>query len=370
MNKKICSRCVCDKSVSGIRFLKDGTCNYCKIHDRLEKKFFSDKNRFDKLMNKVKKKGKRKKYDVIVGVSGGRDSLYSLFLLKKKGLRPLAVHFDNGWVSDTARNNIKKAIRKLDVDLLEYSFGEIKDMYKACLLASVPDVCLPCSIGIGSSLYRAAEKYDVRYIAMAISFKTEGVNPLRENYCDGKYFENIMRMGRVKRKKGYNKMKILDYIRYVFFKRIKIIQLPFYIEYDNKKIDKILKKELGWKYGGRHHFDCEYKPLVSFIRKDKHRFDDRRICLSAMIRTGQISRESALNQLKNVPKYDKGVKDCLKKMDISYREFENIRKMNPKYFYDYPNHYKFISKFKPLFKILAKMNLLPETIYEKLFDLK
>jgi hypothetical protein len=367
---QICKKCVCDSSVSNVSFNSDGICNYCKIHDEYDKMFpplkvaeFKKENIF----NQIKKAGKKRKYDIVIGVSGGRDSIYSLYLTKKMGLRPLAVHFDNGWVSDIAKKNIQNAVKKLKIDLKVLHFPKILSLYKACLFASVPDVCLPCSIGVGSSLYQVALKEKVRFINIAISFRTEGVNPLKENYCDGRYFNYIMKNFSKDNIVNFNKMNLINYFNYIFIHRIKLIQLPYYLKYNNNEIDKILKNELDWVSGGRHHFDCEFKPLSSFIKWKKFHFDDRRICYSAQVRENQMKREDAIKKLSIHPSMNDKVLNCLRKLNITQKEFDKIMSMQPKSFLDYPNYYSLISQFKPLFKILSKFNLLPESIYEKLF---
>lgn len=373
MNNKTCKRCLCDSTVSNFKIGSNNECNYCEIHDRLDKRYpvNNSVDSFEKLIKKIIKAGKNKKYDVAVGVSGGRDSIYALYTLKKAGLRPLGVHLDNGWVNEIAQRNIENASEKLGVDIIEYKFDDVKvkQMYKACLKASVPDICLPCSMGVGSSIYKAAVKYNVQYVVISISFRTEGVNPLKENYCDGLYFNHIMKQFNGPNVKNYNRMGFIDFINYIFFRRIKIIQLPFYLyDYDPKKIDEILRKEVNWTYGGKHHFDCTYKTLVSYIKFHKFGFDDRRICYSAQVRSGYKNREEALKELEKIPEYDENVKKCLKDLNISNEEFNEIMTQKVKYFDNYPNYYSLIIHFKPFFKILSKLNLLPETIHEKLFD--
>ncbi|MEI8012124.1 MAG: hypothetical protein WCI27_06555 [Candidatus Omnitrophota bacterium] len=326
---------------------------------------------FRNLVGQIMKAGENRPYDVVVGVSGGRDSIFALYTLKKAGLRPLGVHLDNGWVHPVAQQNIKKASEVLNVDIIEYKFDndEVKQMYKACLKASIPDLCLPCSIGVGSSIYKAAIKYNVPYVVISISFRTEGVNPLKENYCDGMYFDHLMKIFGGPRIKDFNKMHLMDFVNYIFFKKIKIIQLPFYLnDYDPAKIDKILKKEVGWEAGGGHHFDCTYKGLVSYVKLNKFGFDDRRICYSAQIRSGYKNRESALKMLAELPEYNDNVRQCLKELSIDEREFQAILTQETKDFKYYPNYQRIIRPFKIFFKTLSKFNLLPETIYEKLFD--
>jgi len=141
---QICARCILDSSIPGIRFDDEGICNYCKIHDEMEKKYPLNEmgqQKFNQLLAKIKAEGKGKRYDCIVGVSGGTDSTYCLYMAKKLGLRPLAVHFDNGWDTDIAVDNIKNAVTKLGVDLrtITCDWEEFKDIQIAFL-----SICSGC----------------------------------------------------------------------------------------------------------------------------------------------------------------------------------------------------------------------------------
>ena len=137
----ICNRCILDTTISDIWFDDKGECKYCKIHDQLEKAHPMGptlKMELDEMVLKIKKHGKNKKYDCIAGVSGGRDSTYVLLTAKRLGLRPLAVHFDNGWNSDISVRNIKKACDKLDIDLYTVvaDWEEFKDLQVSFLKSS------------------------------------------------------------------------------------------------------------------------------------------------------------------------------------------------------------------------------------------
>ncbi len=189
---KVCSRCVMDDTVKGITFDENGECTFCKIHDDLENKFPLNEetpNRLQTLVDKIKKDGKGKKYDCIVGVSGGRDSTYTLHNAVKLGLRPLAVHFDNGWNSEIAVQNIKNATDILKVDLHTHvaDWEEFKELQRSFLFASVPDAEVPTDWVIFSVLFAEASQYEVKYIVHGHSFRTEGTTPLTWTYMDGKY---------------------------------------------------------------------------------------------------------------------------------------------------------------------------------------
>ena len=139
---KICSNCILDSSIPNIQFDDRGICNFCEIHDEMEREFPLNElgqQKLSQLLDKVKAKGKNKKYDCVAGVSGGTDSTYNLYMAKKLGLRPLAVHFDNGWDSDIAISNMKNAVTRLDVDFTTVTcdLEEFKNLHISFLKASV-----------------------------------------------------------------------------------------------------------------------------------------------------------------------------------------------------------------------------------------
>ena len=129
MNKIICKRCIMDTTAPNISFDDKGICNYCKTHDALDKSFPLNGNHI-KIINKIKYKGKNNKYDCVIGLSGGRDSTYLLYLTKKFGLKPLAVHFNDGFGNPVAGKNIQNAINISNTDLrtITSDWRESKDI--------------------------------------------------------------------------------------------------------------------------------------------------------------------------------------------------------------------------------------------------
>lgn len=166
--QQMCSRCTLDSSIPGIVFDEECECNYCKLHDMSDIQHPLDETGqkiFNRLVNEIKAKGKNNNYDCIIGVSGGVDSTYTLYLAKKLGLRPLAVHFDNGWNSETSVSNIKNATDRLGVDLhtVVADWEEFKDLQTAFLKASTPDIEIPTDEAILAVLWRIVAKEGIHY---------------------------------------------------------------------------------------------------------------------------------------------------------------------------------------------------------------
>ncbi len=374
-NGQTCTRCIMDDSVKGIAFDEKGICTFCNIHDELEQKYELNEQNSEKLnqiVKKIKRKGKGKKYDCIVGVSGGRDSTYTLYQTIRLGLRPLAVHFDNGWNSDLAVQNIKNVCKKLNVDLYTHvaDWEEFKDLQRSFLFASVPDAEVPTDWVIFSVLFKVANAEGVKYIIHGHSFRTEGTTPLTWTYMDGRYVSSIHKKFGTKKIKSFPIMKLADYLYYVLFKRIEQLRLLYYIEYDEKKILEMLTQEVGWQdYGGKHHESKYTGFFQSYILTRKFNIDKRKLHYSALIRSGQLTRQQALEKVKEDP-YVGGVETfnyCLKKLDFTKDEFDSIMNMPPKLFLEYKSYYSLVRIMKKPIKWGSKIGIIPDTVYRKFF---
>jgi hypothetical protein len=319
----------------------------------------------------MKRLGSGKKYDCIVALSGGKDSTYSLYLAKQLGLRPLAVHFNNGWTSEIARENIKKTLKILDVDLrtVRYEWEDLRNLYVAGLKASVPDTCMCCMVGIFSALYKTAYEERIKYIVLGTSFRTEGIAPLRWSCIDGRYFDDVVKKFGKGKIKGFNKLRVSNVLFYSIIKKIKTIQLPLYVEYKNEEISKTLENELDWVSGGAHHFDCKFHPLHHYLRVVKFNADKRKWVFSALVRSNQMTREAALEELNEEPSgHEKEIKYCIDKLGLSEEEFQQILTSEPKDFTHYASYYSIIKRFRIGVRLLCKFHILPETAYEKYFE--
>jgi hypothetical protein len=192
-----CVRCIMDTTVPGINFDQKGECNFCKLHDKMADEFplgEEGEKIVAPMIQKIKAAGKGKKYDCVLGISGGRDSSYTLYYAKKiLGLNPIAVHFNDGFGNPVAGENMVKACKILGVELrtITSDWRESKDLKLAFLKASTPDMEEGTDIGIATALYGVAAKENVKYVLIGQSFRTEGIAPLSWNYLDGKYLKAV-----------------------------------------------------------------------------------------------------------------------------------------------------------------------------------
>lgn len=373
--EKVCPRCIMDDTVKGITFDENGECTFCGIHDELDEKYPENEQtrlKLQEIVSKIKNDGRKKKYDCIVGVSGGRDSTYTLYSAVKLGLRPLAVHFDNGWNSDIAVQNIKNVCKNLNVDLYTYvaEWEEFKDLQRSFLFASVSDAEVPTDWVIFSVLFKVAYNEGVKYIIHGHSFRTEGTTPLTWTYMDGRYVKDIQKRFGTLKIRSFPIMKLKEYLFYAFFKKISQVRLLYYLPYDEHAILDMLKNEVGWKdYGGKHNESKYTGFFQSYILTRKFNIDKRKLHYSALIRSGQMTRSEALEKVQQDP-YTGGeeVLDyCLKKLNFTPEEFDRIMKMAPKSFLDYNSYYKFVRYSKGLIKWGVKIGVVPDTVYRKFF---
>lgn len=375
-SNKVCTRCVMDDTVKGITFDENGECTFCKIHDDLENKFPLNEEapkRLQSLVEKIKQDGKGKKYDCILGVSGGRDSTYTLYNAVKLGLRPLAVHFDNGWNSEIAVQNIKNATKILGVDLHTHvaDWEEFKDLQRSFLFASVPDAEVPTDWVIFSVLFDEAARYNVKYIVHGHSFRTEGTTPITWTYMDGKYIHDVQRrFGKVKLK-SFPNMSMSRYVYYSLIKKIQQLRILYYIPYNEKEVFRIIENELGWKnYGDKHHESKYTAFFQAYILTRKFNIDKRKLHYSAKVRNGQLTREEALEIIKKDP-YSGGMESldyCLKKLDLTYNEFDGIMSESPKSFKDYKSYHSLVKALKTPISWGNKVGIVPDTVYKKYFS--
>lgn len=370
---KICSRCIYDETVPKITFDDEGVCNYCRMVEKLEADYHTGTEKgeedFRQIVEQIKIDGKGKKYDCVVGVSGGTDSSYMLWLAIELGLRPLAVHYDNTWNSAIATENIRKVTNKLKIDLYTHVVDnkEMDDIFKSFFLASVPEIDGPTDIALAEILYRAASKYGVKYILEGHSFKAEGVSPLGTFYVDGKYISAIQKMFGKYKIKTFPNMPFFTFLKWVIFKRIKKIRPFWYIKYSKEDAKEFLEKEFGWEYYGGHHLENRMTAFMhSFYLPVKFDNDQRNNSLGASVRAGKMTKEEAIKIYQEPPHIEDELLSYFKKrLALSEEEFERIMALPKNSYLNYPTYKKRFERFRPLFYILAKANLVPMSFYIK-----
>lgn len=347
-----------------ITFDEKGICNYYYDYNKaaLENTLLGEagKQNIQQLISKIKRAGKGKKYDCIMGLSGGVDSTYIAYLAKHHGLRPLAVHFDNGWNSELAVMNIQNIVTKLDIDLYTYvvNWDEFKDIQLSYLAASVVDIEVVTDHAISGTLARLAKKYSIKYSLSGSNVVTEFIMPPAWifNKSDHINLKNIHQQ--------YGKVPLNSYPLYTTYLKkylqniikFESIELLNSVPYDKQSIKKFIEKELGWRdYGGKHYESIFTKFYQAHILPTKFKIDKRKAHLSTLIFSGQITRQEALTELA-LPLYNeielrRDLDYVLKKLSLSVTEFQHFMDMPAKSHNIFKRESSLYSRY-PLFKFL------------------
>lgn len=372
-NLKVCSKCIYDERVPYITFDEEGICKYCHQLEKLKHEYGTASKKgeetFTKIIEEIKKAGKGKKYDCIIGVSGGTDSSYMLYLTKVWGLRPLAVHYDNTWNSAIATENIRKVLTALDIDLYTHVTDnkEADDIFKSFFYADVAEIEASTDLALAEVMYRVAWKYKVKYVLEGHSFMEEGITPVGRNYFDGKYIKSIHNKFGKLPMKSYPLMTFSRFLFSTMFAKIQKIRPFWYIDYNKDDAKKFLEKEYDWKYYGGHHLENRMTAYFhSIYLPQKFNGDMRNNTLAALVRNGKMSREEGWEEYNTPPHVEKDLVEYFKKrLDLSDDEYDRVMKRKPKSWTEYPTYKKRFELLRPLFKILAKANLVPMSFYLK-----
>lgn len=333
-----CSISVMDTiSDPAIFFDKKGICNYYYEYQAKEREHvFHGKEGEQKLLQlveQIKETGRGKKYDCITGVSGGVDSTYLCLKAKELGLRPLIVHFDNGWNSELAVKNIENIISLLGFDLytLVVDWNEFKDLQLAYLKASVVDIEALTDHAIIGTLYRLAAESNIKYILSGYNIVTEGTLPSYWvwNKTDHVNIKDIHKKFGTRPLKTYplftTKQKKFD----IRQKGIQVSNLLDYVDYNKKEVKETIINKLNWRdYGGKHYESIFTRFYQGYILPTKFGIDKRKAHLSNLIFSRQMTREEALEELAkpmyNMSQLQQDYEFVLKKLNLSENEFDKI----------------------------------------------
>lgn len=343
---KRCKRCLMDETAEGITFTETG-CNYCdEFLERLKKPKKRIELNLEKLIEKIKKEGKNKEYDCIVGISGGVDSSYTLVKVKELGLRPLAVHMDNGWDSELAANNIKYLVEGLNVDLYTHviDWEEYRGLMQAFFDADVIDIELLYDNAMLAVCYQQAEKFRAKYILAGTNTSTEGMR-MPKNWSWFKYDKeniyNLAKRGKIKIK-TFPAIGTIDFVVYEHIKKIRWVSFLDYLPLYNKfEALKLLQEKYKYKpYPYKHYESIFTRFYQGFILPVKFGVDKRKNHLSALILTGQISKEESEKLIKEIPYPSEkdlieDIEYFLKKMKWTSQELQEYLRRKEKSHKDY-----------------------------------
>ena len=301
-------------------------------------------------------------------MSGGVDSTYVAYkIVREYQLRPLAVHFDNGWDSELAVNNIENVVKRLGIDLYTWvvDWEEFKDLQLSYLKAGVPNLEIPSDAGIWSALYHVANRIGVRYIISGHNAATEGILPRNWNYTarDSKQLMAIHRRFGSKSMSSYPKTSLYHYPYYIFVKRINKIILLNYLDYVKEDAIQTITREFDWRnYGGKHYESIYTRFFQGCILPERFGYDKRKAHLSTLICSGQITRQEALKQLASNEYLDgpQSAEDrefVIKKLRLTEDEFVRLMTLPKKTHRDYPSNRWFFENLSIITRIFNRLGI-------------
>lgn len=365
---KACKKCLFNEvDHPEIQLDKDGVCDICNVNQIRIDKINSDKSEIalNKFIAKIKK-SKIGKYDCLIGISGGTDSTYMVYLAKKWGLSPLLMHVDGGWNSETSVINIERIVEKSGFDFITevLPWHEMRDLQRAFIKANVIDIDLPFDNAMLKYNYLIARKYQIKYILNGYSTTTEGIMPPKFTHykMDKRNLIDIHKNhGNIK----LNQLKLLGTFEYMYYdriKRIKFVHPLNLIEYNKKEAREIIERVFDWKdYGGKHYENVFTRFYQGHILPKKFKVDKRKSHLSMLICDNQMSKDEALTLLNSSPLYpsellerDDKIFFC-KKLKLSLDEFDEYMKSLEISHRKFKSDLDIYDLFRPIYRPLKKV---------------
>ena len=347
LNKLVCKRCIMDSINDPDIVINDhGVCNHCITFDfefnKLPKGINKEKE-LESIIKKIKLNGIGRKYDCLLGVSGGVDSSYLAYLCSIYGLKPLIIHFDNGWNSELSVLNIQNLLDKLgfDFETLVINWNEFKDLQLSYFKAGVVDLEFPTDHAILASMFKIAKKHKIKFVLSGHNVVTEGTY-LPKSWVHSKL--DYLNLKDIHKQYGSIKLKTYPYLSFIkriynyYNSQFEYIQLLNFVDYNKFEVKKKLISELSWKdYGGKHFESIFTRFYQGYILPNKFNIDKRVFHYSCLVQSEQITREQAIKLLQE-PIYDinqleSDKKYVLKKLNFNEATFEDymrapIRKHN------------------------------------------
>lgn len=368
---RICTRCIMDTTDPLIEFDEQGVCNHCKFMEfKLGQCVRPEPERLAGIVEEVKAAGSKRRYDCILGISGGTDSTYVAYLVQKLGLRPLAVHLDNGWNSELAVKNIENVLNKLGIDLVTHvlDWEEFRDLQVSFLKASTPDSEVPTDHAIIAVLLKMATAEKIRYIISGHNMRTEGVLPSSWSYggFDWRYIKSLQKRFGTRKLRSFPHFSLGDRIWNYFVRKLRFVHILNYVDYRKEDAMAVLERELGWRaYGGKHCESIYTRFFQSYILPRKFNIDKRRAHLSALIVSGQITRAQALAEVGRSFSEEALQEDrqyVIKKLALTEEQFEAIMRQPPRSYWEYPTYAPLLARVHPLVAFAQRRGLLAPRI--------
>ena len=355
--KRVCARCIMDESAKEIIFNDIGICNFCeefmeRSHSQSQIANMSKDDQLSEFIQRVKKDGTGKNYDCIVGLSGGVDSSWVLIKAIEFGLRPLAVHMDNGWNSELAQHNISNLVKGLGVDLVTHviDWTEYRNLMQSFFDADVVDVELLYDNAMFGVNYQQARKFGIKHILGGMNLATEGMKmPAEWNQLkfDKRNIKSIVKQFGDYKIESFPIIGIVGWLFQEFIARRKWASILDFIDYDKKNVLSVLTQEYGYKpYPYKHYESIFTRFYQGYLLPEKFGFDKRRVHFSTLIISELMSRDEALKNLEikyaypSMMEMERDKDYFLKKMQWSESQLEEYLTRPPISHLSYPSDKK------------------------------
>lgn len=349
---RVCTICVMDETDADIQFDGKGVCDHCNtFQNSILPNWPKGKvaqRKLDKLVAEIKKAGRGRDFDCIIGMSGGVDSSYLLHMAFQLGLRPLVFHVDAGWNSQIAVNNIERLVDALDLDLFTdvIDWTEMADLQRSFFKAGVPHIDTPQDHAFFATMYKFANKHNVKHILTGANFSTECIrNPINWMY----YQSDVRQIRDIHNKFGSLKLNNFPLTSIFWYK----VWLPYVrgikvhaplnlIDFNKKEAIELLQKNYGWQPYSQKHFESRFtKFYESYWLPERFGFDVRKVQFSSLILTGQMTREEAMKELLEKPFQDdtihRDIEYVANKLGMTVDELLDLQNAPLKTYQDYRN---------------------------------
>jgi N-acetyl sugar amidotransferase len=339
-NLRVCRFCVMDESEAGVVFDETGQCNCCRSAiERQAHEWWPGPEgvaRTERLVGRLREEGKGRRYDAMVGLSGGIDSAFLVHhMATEYGLRLLAVHVDGGWNSEPAVRNIETLVRALDLDLHTevIEWREMRDLQLAFLRAGVLNQDFPQDHAFFATLFRTARRLGIRTFLSGVNFSSESMSIPGSDAppsIDGTHVAAIHRRFGTVPLRTYPVMRLGEYLWTTRVLGRPVIEKPLnFFNYDKEEAKHILDARYGWRdYGSKHSESRFTKFYQDIYLPRKHMIDKRRIQLSSLIVSGQMTRGEALDEIARRPVEEHqamlDIRFVAKKLGIGADELERL----------------------------------------------
>lgn len=352
-----CTNCVMDTSDSAITFDEHGVCDFCNDFYQNIQPPWQDKLKDPDLLRRtaeqIKAASKGRKYDCIIGMSGGVDSSYLCYVAKElMGLNPLVYSVDTGWNLNVAVENIERIVKALDLDMYTevVDWNEMKDLQLAFFKAQVPYQDMPQDHAIFAGLYNYAVKHGIQYVLTGANSATECIrSPVEWVYMnDLKMIRDIHHKFGTRPLKTFPLCGMVKYrVYYPIFKGMKRVAPLDMVEYNKEKVKLFLQERFGWQpYENKHYENVFTRFYEGYYLPHKFGYDKRKCYFSNEILAGTMTREEALAELEQPPYDPQQMEEdkayIAKKLGLTVEEFQTIIDGENKTFRDYRNSWGLI----------------------------